>query len=461
MLSFPLSQLRLVLCAWRWLGCVVAVSGLVVTAAEQEAPDFGKDVKLAPFVVSGKKVGVAIHARTDSDRRYGEKFAEEVLEVAFHTAPEAKGRGLVIVGREGEPHPVEIMRKFLALAEGGQLGPELAAKAGEVSALMKELKRNLQMDDETVKAPPPPPDPKTPEPKMAKDAKAPKPELQIKLTFDRLMPALPLPLEGVMGKLYQLSWAEGFDAARVDQKLRTLTLADLQGGALGSYDWIFYLPPRNAYVAVQDSVVKEVIEKEKMGFFKRAAIKTALVVFKPAVKKGVEGMRRGMLYMTVLRADGSFSREDINDLTRAYVRVLMPDFKYTAGSEHDRVLAAVDKQKLANEDYAQNPYVAPSRLAEFDAAAYAKFEGTYGEPKSKSTWRLTHDVDGAYVWQLNQRTPTKFYPAGERLFVAADGKQTMEFTVDEQGAVIGGEGRRHRQRWKIPGRLPEPVSPKK
>ncbi len=436
------------LSALSWLGVIVAPGEHVAAAtAAETAPDFGKDVKLAPFVVSGKKLAVAIHARTDSDRRYGEKFAAEVLEIAYHTLPEAKGRGLVIVGREGEPHPVEIMRKFLALAEGGQLGPELAAKAADVAALMKELKANLKLDDQTVKVAPPVPDGKG-----ANDAKAPKPEMKFKLTFDLLMPALPLPLEGVMGKLYQLSWAEGFDAARVDRKLRALTLADLQSRALSGYDWVFYLPPRDAYVGVQDTVVKQAMKQENMGFFKRATLKSALVVFKPAVKKAVEAMRRGMLYMTVLRAESGFSRPDINDLTGAYVKVLMPDFKFTPGSERDRALAAVDKQKLANEDYAKNPFVAPWRLTEFDAAAYAKFEGDYAEPKAKSAWHFGRK-EADYVWQMNSRPSVVMHPAGDRLFVSADGKMTLEFKTDDSGVVTGVEERRARLRRTIPRRL--------
>lgn len=430
--------------ALSWLGAAVVTSE-PATAAEA-APDFGKDVKLAPFVVSGKKLSVSIHARTDSDRRYGEKFAEEVLEIAYHTVPDAKGRGLVIVGREGEPHPVEIMRKFLALAEGGQLGPELAAKAADVSALMKELKANLKLPDEGVNVAPPP------DPKAAKDAKAPKQAVKFKITFDLLMPALPLPLEGVMGKLYQLSWAEGFDAERVDQKLRTLTLADLQSSALSGYDWVFYLPPRDAYVPVQDAIMKQAMQQEKMGFFKRAAIKSALVIFKPAVKKGVEGMRRGMLYMTFLRAESGFSREDVNALTGAYVNVLMPDFKITPGSERDRALAAVDKQKLANEEYAKNPFVAPPRLTEFDAAAYAKFEGDYAEPKAKAAWHFGRK-EADYVWQVNPRATRVMHPAGDRLFVSADGKMTLEFKVDEGGVVTGVEERRNRFRRTIPRKL--------
>jgi hypothetical protein len=399
---------------------------------------------MAPLVVSGKRLSVAIHARTGSDRRYGEKFAEEVLEIAYHTVPQAGGKGLVIVGREGEPHPVEIMRKFLALAEGGQLGPELAAKAADMSALMKELKGTLQLDDETVKAAPPAPDVK-----VSKNGKN---EVNFKLTFDLLMPALPLPLEGVMAKLYLLSWSEGFDAARVDHKLRSITAADLQGSALSGYDWVFYLPPRDAYVPIQNTLVKEAMKQEKMGLLKRAALRSALVMFKPAIKKAVEGMRRGMLYMTVLRAESGFSRADINDLTKAYVKVLMPDFKFTAGSERNRALAAVDAQKLANEDYAKNPFVAPPRLTDFDAAAYAQFEGDYAAPKAKSTWHFGHK-DAGHIWQLNQRPPIVMYPAGERLFVSKDAKMTLEFKIDEKGLVIGVEERRTRFRRTIPRKL--------
>ena len=426
----------------RWLvtGAVGLLLVSVATAEKSKAPEgeFGQDIQLAPFVVSGKKISVSIHARTNSDRRYGEEFAEEVLEVAYHTIKKSTGAGLVIVGKEGEPHPVEVMRKFLALVESGQLGPEMAAKAADMSGLLKELKVTLHLDEAATKSP----------------------DGGFKLTFDMLMPALPLPLEGAMAKLYLISWAEGFDEPRVEQKLRALTLADLQSDTLAKYDWVFYLPPRKAYVGVQDTVMKQAMKHEKMGLGKRMAIRSALVVFKPAVKKAVEGMRRGMLYLAVLRAESDFSREDINALTKAYVQVLMPDFKITAGSERERAFAAVDKQKLANEDYARNPFVSPPRLADYAPADFAKFEGAYAAPKSKSVWRLIRK-DDAYLWQFNQRPPVTLYPAGERLFVSADGKMTIEFKVDEHGAVIGAEGRRRRERWTIPPKLAgEPAKPR-
>jgi hypothetical protein len=42
------------------------------------------------------------------------------------------------------------------------------------------------------------------------------------------------------------------------------------------------------------------------------------------------------------------------------------------------------------------------------------------------------------------------HPAGEHLFVSADGKMTLEFKVDENGAVTGVEERRARFRRTIP-----------
>ena len=244
-------------------GLLLSVAGL---AAGPTGEDFGKDIQLAPFVVKGQKLSLSIHARTNGDRKYATGFAEDVIGIAYETMGKSTGAGLVIVGREGEPHPVVVIRKFVAMAAAGELDPTVAAKAGELSDLLARWKTmlNIEEDDDDDETGP-------------------------KITFDMIMPALPLPLEGIGAKLYQLSWAEGFDQARVEQKIRSLTLAQLEADTLAKFDWVFYLPPRNAYVCVQNTLMKEVMEKEKLGFMKRAAIKSALVVFKPAVKKAVEG----------------------------------------------------------------------------------------------------------------------------------------------------------------------------
>ncbi|MBL9219554.1 MAG: hypothetical protein JNG82_13770 [Opitutaceae bacterium] len=414
-------------------------------AAGSAGEDFGKDVQLAPFVVKGQRLSISIHARTKGDRKYAEAFAEDAVGIAYETMGKSTGAGLVIVGREGEPHPVVVIRKFLAMSAAGQLDPAVAAKTRELVELMDRWKATLNIDQD------------------AEDD-----EKDFKITFDMIMPALPLPLEGLASKLYQLSWAEGFAEAKVDQKLRALTLAELESDALAKYDWAFYLPPRNAYVGVQNAVMQEVMQKEKMGLFKRAAIKSALVVFKPAVKKAVEGFRKGMLFLTVLRARSGWSKDDIKFLTGAYMEVLMPDFKFNGGTERARALAAIEQQKVKNAEYAKDPYISPARLATFDPAAYAPFEGDYGKLPVDKQGKLVKDgkppralvrQDDAWLWRYRRGKPTVLHPAGERLFVSADGKLSVQFKIDEQGAITGAEERRerHRQTYYKPGFEPKPA----
>ncbi len=425
-------------------GLAPASAGFAAGAAGE---DFGKDVQLAPFVVKGQKLSISIHARTNGDRKYATEFAEDAVGIAYETMGKSTGAGLVIVGREGEPHPVVVIRKFLALAQAGQLDAGVAARMGDLNAKMTQWKAIMRMDEEEEEDD----------------------EKDFKITFDMIMPALPLPLEGIASKLYQLSWAEGFDDAKVEKKLRSLTLADLEGDAFAKYDWVFYLPPRNAYVGVQNAIMKEVMQKEKMGLFKRAAIKSALVVFKPAVKKAVEGFRKGMLFMTVLRARSDWGKDDIRLLTEAYTNVLMPDFKFNGGTERQRALEAIEKQKVKNAEYAKDPFVSPPRLATFEAAAFAPFEGGYGKlpvdkegkpVKDGKPPRVLARKDDAWLWQYRRGKPSVLYPAGDRLLVSADGKLTVQFQVDEQGAVTGVEERRERYRQKFPrtGLEPKPAA---
>src|SRR6478752_1648045 len=185
-------------------GLTLLAAGLLAHAGAAEpapatppppAAEFGTDVQLAPFVVNGKKLSISIHARTPADRRYAEGFAEDVVAIAYETLGDTTGAGLVVMGREGEPHPVIVMRKFLAMAAAGELDPAVAAKAGELTALMADWKATFRLDEPAEG------------------------EQGFKLTFDMVVPALPLPLEGMSAKLYQLSWAEDFDDARIDQKL--------------------------------------------------------------------------------------------------------------------------------------------------------------------------------------------------------------------------------------------------
>lgn len=429
----------------RWLLGIFILSGVgfITTgrAAKESDSKFGDAVQLAPYVVSGKQLSISIHARTQKDRRYAEEFAEDVVEVAYQTMGDLQGNGLVIIGREQEPHPLTIFQKFLTMVADDQLNPEVAAKAAELTAMIAEFKAMSRMEDDKEE--------EVLE-KMdwedgADEVGEREGENEVKLTLEMVLPALPLHLKGIGSKLYQLSWEEGFDELQIEQKLRSLTIADLQSDALSKYSWVYYLPPRKAYIAVQKEMIKEVVKQREMGLFKRAAMRSALFVLKPAIKKAVEGMRKGVLFMTVLRAESDYPQDDIMKLSGAYMKVLMPDFKINGGSEQRRALEAIEAQKIRNAEDAKHPFVSPDRLVDYDPATYAPFEGEYRlENEKVDVWfKRKGDV---YLFGRKDRKAVVYYPAGDRLLVTSNGKMTIEFQVDESGNVTGVEQRWERRR---------------
>lgn len=409
----------------RWLGVMVAVLTLTVggITAEQTAGEFEKAIQLAPFVVKGSPYSISIHARTKADRRYAENFAEEVVGTAYETLDGFKGKGLVIIGAKDEPHPVSIMRQFLAMAKAGELDPGIANSVVELEGFLKKWQSEMRMDEKSNAA--------------------------MQLDFEIILKALPLPLEGVASRLYQLAWAEGFDEARVGQKLRSLTRADFAGNELTRFDWVFYLPPNEASNAALKELVNKGMAKDKMGPFKRAAIRSALVIFRPVVKKAIEAMRKGMLFMTVLRAESPYNEGDIKALTGVYIQAMMPDLKPGSGDEHRRVITAIEKQKLANAEYAKDPFVKPARLAAYDPAAYALGEGEYTLEPPKATHWFKREGD-YFQWKYKDQSPRTFYPAGDGLLVNENGSMTIRFLVDATGAVTGIEERWVRRRQTIP-----------
>jgi len=191
------------------------------------------------------------------------------------------------------------------------------------------------------------------------------------------------------------------------------------------------------------------MKAQKMGPIKRAAVRSAVFVFNPVVKQAFEAMRKGMLFMTILRAESGYNEGDIDALTRVYVRALMPDLKPGFGGDRKKALAAIERQKEVNLAYAKDPFVSPARLVTFDPAAYAPFEGEYVERGGKALSSFKREGD-TFIWQHPRLKPQVYYPAGDRLLVSADGKLTMQFQVDATGAATGVEFRRERQRWTLP-----------
>jgi hypothetical protein len=293
---------------------------------------FSPLVKLAPFVVNGQSLAISIFARSRSDRRYGEQFAENVSKVVYEAVTESTGKGLVIIGTKGESHPIFFFRKFLALAQAGKLDPAIAARGPELSKMMSRWE-HIMDDDKSDTA--------------DKSAKAGKRDAgekhhDVDLDFDQIVTALPLPLEGVGAKLYQLAWEERFDDAKVEAKLRALRPGDLERRDLfKAYDWVFYLPPKGAFDKVLDDIIAEAMKEDDVGFFARVAVKGALLVVKPKIRRAIEAMRQGMMFMTMVSARTPYPEDEVWKLTGSYIEVFMPDEKKTPGTDHERAVAAV------------------------------------------------------------------------------------------------------------------------
>lgn len=319
--------------ASRWVRGLVALSaaGWLVEggAAERGAParrpgaeEFMPYVQLAPFVVQGNQLAISIHARSKRDRRYAEEFAEEVVKVVYEGVTESTGKGLVIIGKKGEPHPVVFFRKFLALAEAGKLDPAVAERGPELFALLDHWKTT------------------------AGEGRAAGAEEtgDVDLDFEKIITALPLPLEGVGAKLYQLAWAEGFDEAKVEARLRALRPDELEGNLFARFDWVFYLPPRGVFDRVLDGIIADALKEEEMGFLARTAVKGALLIAKPMIRRAIEGMRRSMMLATVVRARTSLDEQEVFALMGAYLEVSLPGQRGEPGTEHERAVKAVRAQ---------------------------------------------------------------------------------------------------------------------
>ncbi len=307
---------------------LLAAAGLLAKgeAAESKAntasngtDDFMPYVQLAPFVVNGNQLAISIYARSKRDRRYAEDFAGEVVKVVYEGVTESTGKGLVIIGKKGEPHPIFVFRKFLALAQEGKLDRAVAAHGPELSTMLEHWKHTVS----------------------DKEAADPDDQHEVDLDFDKIITALPLPLEGIGAQLYQLAWAENFDEAKVEARLQALHPVDLEGDLFAHFDWVFYLPPRGAFEAVLDGLIADALKKDDVGFFARTVVKGALLVAKPMIRRAIEGMRRGVMFSTVVQARTTFGAEEVSALMDAYVETMMPDHKEGAGSEHDRAVQAV------------------------------------------------------------------------------------------------------------------------
>jgi hypothetical protein len=328
-----------------WLGLLPAFCLLLncASAQNEKAPpakdEFLPLVKLAPFVVNGQSLAISIYARTNSDRHYGEQFAEGVAKVVYEAVTESTGKGLVIIGTKGEPHPIFVFRKFLALAKDGKLDPTVAARGPELSEMMDRWNGKSDDDDK---------------------------EGGMDLDYEQVVTALPLPLEGVGAKLYQLAWEEKFDDAKVTAKLRALRPGDLERRDLfKSFNWVLYLPSKGAFDKVIDDLIAQALKEEKAGFFFGLAVKGVMLVEKPKIRRMIEGMRQGMMFKTIVQARTHYSEDDASALADAYSKVFEFSFdkKPTEGTDHERAVKAVRDQLRRIDEKAKKPATPPAESA--------------------------------------------------------------------------------------------------
>lgn len=315
-------------CRRSWGLRLIFAAGLLATAGSAKplppADPFSPYVELAPFKVNGKQLSISIHARTSGDRRYAEAFAEEVVKVVCESVTPDTGKGLVIIGKKGEPHPIVVFRKFLALAKDGKLDPAVAARAPELTTMLDGWQEAVNEGEQHGK----------------------NTDDNEDIEFEKILAAIPLPLEGIGAQLYMLAWREQFDEARVDAALRALHPADLEGKGLTRFDWVFYLPPKNAFDQALDSIIADAMKEDKAGFMERMAVKGVMLVVKPRIRKAIDAVRQGLLFMTVVQARTHYDKATVSELTGAYIDVLMPDEdkKSAPGPEHERAVKAVREQ---------------------------------------------------------------------------------------------------------------------
>jgi len=348
-LFFPKSASLLVLALFA-LGATGSHAATKPAAAKD---DFMPYVELAPFVVNGKQFAISIHARSKGDRRYAEDFAEEVVKVVAEGVTEDTGKGLVIIGKKGEPHPVLVFRKFLALANDGKLDPVVAARAPELDGMLNHWQDSIGHDGET--------------------------EGEVDVEFEKIILALPLPLEGVGAKLYQLAWREGFDDKKMEAKFRSLHPADLEGNAFPHFDWVFYLPARGAFETALDGLIADALKEEDAGFMARMAVKGVMLAVKPAIRKAIEAMRRGLMFSAVVDARSGLEDSEVSALTSAYINALMPEHgdKDKSLPEHQRAVRAVQAEMHALATNPKKPAGEP-----LDAVGNAIEKAVEGEAES-------------------------------------------------------------------------------
>lgn len=401
---------------------VVATSFLVADSRAEsglavDTTSSGSIIELDSFLVSADG-NITIFASNPLARAYGNQFTEMVYEAATYTTRQSVGSGLVVVAGKNEIHPILLMKQFLSVAGGN------AALTGD-SLVEKNLVEALALFD-----------------KMETLVKA---ELGDGIDMSVLYNFIPVPMEGPVLNLYMIGREEGFNSERLNMRFGSMAPADLLEGAFGRYDWSIYLPPRGAIDDALKEVLPVVMKKHELGFVTRKLIQGAVFTMKPMIRDSVEGMRKSVLYESILKKTSGFIQEDIVLYASAYRDALMPKGNILPGKKADRSYEAIDEVRLRIEAFEKDPFVAPEPMAEYDAHNYDRFVGVYSEDE-KGAPTAFYQKSGTFWVQAEGRDALNVQPATNTLLVSRDGKSTIEFHSDEEAVSMRLEIRRVRER---------------
>lgn len=388
----------------------IAFLAASATLAQKYAPslEFEDFYELDPITIVGEEIPITVFARTGSDRRYATRFAHNVVEVAYDTLQKTPGSGLIIIGRSGEPHPITLMESFMEKAREEGASPELTEIANQLEISAEEWRAKLDFN------------------MLSEDDE----DEEIPVDIDNLIDAFPIPLPHMAAQLYLIAWEVEFDVDLFDQRLNQLTATELKQQDFEEFRWIFYLPPKNTLNKVLKEILPLAFEESELGPMKRIFARAAVATFKPLIKDAMEGVRKGVLYWSILSENASaFNEGDVNLLAGKYMESQMPRGKILGSDKKERGKQATRKQRKKNEEYAKDPFVILTPTKTFDPKTFEPFLGHYGDEGHRN--KRFFEEDGVYYWQEGDDDPVEYLPAGDLFFISVEKDITLEFITGE------------------------------
>ncbi len=375
----------------------------------------GWDPNLLPVLDVELGEMITIFAEKNNQRRYAERFAEKVYEAAYETTGEPAGKGLVIISNIENPHPLILVRRYIEILETNNASIDKK----EFGPALEEFLKGWEEGEKEV-------------------------QKEIGVEIEDVAYVAPMPLDPLVFNLYMTARQVAFDDSKIEEQFASLSPSELKDAEFEKFDWIIYLPPKNAIDKVIKTVLPSAMKAQKIGPVKRVLARGVVFTFKPLIRDAMEAVRKGMLYESILRATSDLDSREIELLADAYQGALMPQGSVIPGKKMDRSLEAIRRQKQKNEEYAKDPFIAPTERIKLDPGVYSKYEGEYNRGKARPVKIFSQE--GVLHFQRGQNKPLSLEASSMTLFVGDEEKLTVEFLDENSGVFTQVELRR--ERWR-------------